>query len=61
MGIVCLEAAIIAMFLPETNGRPTLETLEDMMNDGGPVVMSELVIENVNVTKKDDTHARVWV
>ena len=60
MGILCLEAAITAMFLPETNGRPTLETLEDMINDksGGPVVMSELVIENGNVTKKDNAHAR---
>ena len=52
MGIICLEAAIMSMFLPETKGRPTLETLEDMINDktGAKVVMSE-VIANNNVEK----------
>lgn len=59
MGIVCFQAAVIAMFLPETNGRPTLETLDDMMKgkSGGPVVMSDLVIENAN-QKGNDVQAR---
>ena len=59
MGVICLQAAIVAMFLPETKGRPTLETLEDMINDnsGAKVVMSE-VIANSNVEKDNgvDTH-----
>ncbi|XP_046846068.1 organic cation transporter protein-like [Xenia sp. Carnegie-2017] len=29
MGIICLQAAILAMFQPETKGKPTLETLDD--------------------------------
>jgi hypothetical protein len=59
MGVICLQAAIVAMFLPETKGRPTLETLEDMINDNSDakVVMSE-VIANSNVEKDNgvDTH-----
>jgi hypothetical protein len=59
MGVICLQAAIVAMFLPETKGRPTLETLEDMINEnsGAKVVMSE-VIANSNVEKDNgvDTH-----
>ena len=61
MGIICLEAAIMGMFLPETKGRPTLETLEDMINENTgtkTVVMSE-VIANSNVEKDKtgvDTH-----
>jgi hypothetical protein len=60
MGIICLEAAVMAMFLPETKGRPTLETLEDMINDNtgsGTVVMSE-VIANSKLEKEKgaDTH-----
>ncbi len=61
MGIICLEAAIMGMFLPETKGRPTLETLEDMIDENTgtkTVVMSE-VIANSNVEKDKtgvDTH-----
>ena len=60
MGAICFESAIMGMFLPETKGRPTLETLEDMMNDNGgsKVVMSE-VIANSKMEEKEggvDTH-----
>ncbi|CAB4005372.1 Hypothetical predicted protein [Paramuricea clavata] len=30
MAFFCLQASFVAMFLPETNGQPTLETLLDM-------------------------------
>jgi hypothetical protein len=61
MGIICLEAAIMGLFLPETKGRPTLETLEDMINENTgtkTVVMSEVIV-NSNMEKDKtgvDTH-----
>ena len=30
MGAMCLQAAILGLFLPETKGKPTLETMNDM-------------------------------
>lgn len=30
MGAICLQAAILACFLPETKGAATLETMDDM-------------------------------
>ena len=30
MGAMCLQAAILGSFLPETKGKPTLETMNDM-------------------------------
>ncbi|XP_028401283.1 organic cation transporter protein-like [Dendronephthya gigantea] len=35
MGIICLQAALLGLFLPETKGTPTKETMNDMetMND----------------------------
>ena len=30
MGFICLQAAILGLFLPETKGKPTLETMDDM-------------------------------
>ena len=60
MGVICLESAIMGMFLPETKGRPTLETLEDMMNDNGgsKVVMSEVIANSKEEDKEGavDTH-----
>ena len=35
MGAVCLQAAILGLFLPETKGAPTLETMDDMKKDQG--------------------------
>ena len=32
MGLICLQAAILSKFLSETKGKPTLETLDDMIN-----------------------------
>ena len=30
MGALCLQAAVLGLFLPETKGKPTLETMDDM-------------------------------
>ncbi|XP_028401281.1 solute carrier family 22 member 16-like isoform X2 [Dendronephthya gigantea] len=30
MGIICFQAAVLGIFLPETKGKPTLETMDDM-------------------------------
>jgi hypothetical protein len=30
MAFVCFQSSFAAMFLPETNGQATLETMEDM-------------------------------
>jgi hypothetical protein len=30
MAFFCLQSSFVAMFLPETNGQPTLETILDM-------------------------------
>ncbi|CAB3985958.1 Hypothetical predicted protein [Paramuricea clavata] len=30
MGAICLQAAVLGLFLPETKGTPTLETMDDM-------------------------------
>ena len=35
MGAICLQAAILGLFLPETKGEPTLETMDDMNKDEG--------------------------
>lgn len=69
MGLICVQAAILALFLPETNGQSTLETLDDMMNDqrninamthleAGQVIKNENASENASVCQKDvvDSH-----
>ena len=33
MGGISLQAAMLAVLLPETKGTPTLETMADMKND----------------------------
>jgi hypothetical protein len=33
MGALCLQAAVLGLFLPETKGTPTLETMDDMKKD----------------------------
>lgn len=33
MGIICFQAAVLGIFLPETKGKPTLETMDDMEKD----------------------------
>jgi hypothetical protein len=35
MGAIALQAAILGLFLPETKGVPTLETMDDMNKDQG--------------------------
>jgi hypothetical protein len=30
MGALCLQAAVLGLFLPETKGKPTMETMDDM-------------------------------
>ena len=39
MGAICLQAAILGLFLPETKGAPTLETMNDMNKDEGIVLL----------------------
>ena len=35
MGAICLQGAVLGLFLPETKGRPTLETMDDMKEERG--------------------------
>ena len=35
MGAFCLQAAVFGCFLPETKGKPTLETMDDMNENQG--------------------------
>ena len=35
MGAICLQAAVLGLFLPETKGTPTLETMDDMNKNQG--------------------------
>ena len=39
MGAICLQAAILGLFLPETKGLATLETMEDMNNDQRDILL----------------------
>ncbi|XP_046846067.1 solute carrier family 22 member 16-like [Xenia sp. Carnegie-2017] len=48
MGIICLQAAILVMFLPETKGKPTLETLDDMLQDSTKKVQSDNSIDKTD-------------
>ena len=48
MGIICLQAAITALFLTETKGKPTLETLDDMLQDSTKQVQSIALIERTD-------------
>lgn len=34
-GAICIQAAILGLFLPETKGAPTLETMDDMKTESG--------------------------
>ena len=42
MGAICLQAAVLGLFLPETKGSPTLETMDDMNKDEGGVVFVKI-------------------
>jgi hypothetical protein len=33
MGAICIQAAVLGFFLPETKGKPTLESMDDMKKD----------------------------
>ncbi|XP_046846902.1 solute carrier family 22 member 15-like [Xenia sp. Carnegie-2017] len=48
MGIICLQAAITALFLTETKGKPTLETLDDMLQESTKEVQSIALIERTD-------------
>ncbi|CAB3981466.1 organic cation transporter -like [Paramuricea clavata] len=39
MGAICLQAAVLGLFLPETKGTPTLETMDDMKKDKGVALL----------------------
>lgn len=60
MGLICLEAAIVAIFLPETKGRPTIETLDDMVKyeeaKMRSVIMSEVIANSGNAEINENTH-----
>ena len=43
MGAIALQAAVLALFLPETRGKATLETMDDMkeQKDQGVALLVE--------------------
>ena len=44
----CLQAAILAMFLPETKKKSTLETLDDMLHENTKEVKSIALIDKTD-------------
>lgn len=59
MGFICLQSAVLALLLSETNGQSTLETLDDMINQGKdspllPVEQEGPVVNNKVFTRKLD-------
>ena len=54
MGAVCLQAAILGLFLPETKGAPTLETMDDMKKDQG-IALLENSNGGEDVTNKNNS------
>ncbi|CAB3985711.1 organic cation transporter -like [Paramuricea clavata] len=56
MGAICLQAAVLGLFLPETKGTPTLETMDDMNKDEeGPGVV--LLKSKDDMNENDKTEA----
>ena len=54
MGAICLQAAILGLFLPETKGTPTLETIDDMKkNQGIALVLGNRDGGKVDTSKND--------
>ena len=52
MGGICLQAAVLAVFLPETKGTPTLETMTDMKKDkNDPLLVNDG--ENDDISEND--------
>ncbi|CAB4027353.1 organic cation transporter -like [Paramuricea clavata] len=49
-GVICLQAAVLGLFLPETKGAPTLETMDDMNTRNG---MALHVISNDKQTREE--------
>jgi hypothetical protein len=49
-GVICLQAAVLGLFLPETKGAPTLETMDDMKTRNG---MALHVISNDKQTRAE--------
>ena len=39
MGAICLQAAVLGLFLPETKGSPTMETMDDMNKGQGDALL----------------------
>lgn len=42
MGFMCLQSAILSLFLPETNGQPTMETMADVDQKNDILLLSSL-------------------
>lgn len=42
MGFVCLQSAVFALLIPETNGQPTLESMNDMERKKGNLLLTNL-------------------
>ena len=57
MGAFCLQGAVLGLFLPETKGTPTLETMDDMKKENGmalhtfPNDQADSKLLSKNVTK----------
>ena len=49
MGAICLQAAVLGLFLPETKGSPTMETMDDMNKN-------QRVVLFVNSNVKAEAH-----
>lgn len=50
MGVVCIQAAILGLFLPETKGEQTLETMSDMEKSH----QLDLLMDGDNKARRND-------
>ena len=55
MGAICIQAAVLALFLPETKGTPTLETMDDMHKGQGDA----LLVNSDGKTDKNENEAEL--
>ena len=53
MGAICLQAAILALFLPETKGAPTLETMDDMNKNPADALLVNGNGREADINKQD--------
>ena len=54
MGFICLQAAILGLFLPETKGAPTLETMDDMKKKQTEQGTALLVVKSNGETQNEN-------